>query len=149
MYRGHGPTSDAHYFENLTRCIFQAGLSWRTVTNKRPNFKKAFNDFDIKTVASYGAEDISRLMGDSGIIQNRRKILATISNAREFERIAAEHVSFQQWLESLDQTNNYAADVQRLSDSFKHVGDMTARIFLYTVGEDIRHPEMGHGRGSC
>ncbi|MFB0543912.1 MAG: DNA-3-methyladenine glycosylase I [Candidatus Bathyarchaeia archaeon] len=146
MYRGRRPTTDAAYFENLTRCIFQAGLSWRTVTNKWPNFKRAFHDFDIGTVASYGAEDIKRLMGDKGIIRNRQKILATIHNAREFEQIASEHGSFQRWLDSLDKTNNYAIAVQRLVNRFRHVGETTARIFLYTVGEEIQFPEMGHRR---
>jgi len=89
MYRGRRPTTDAAYFENLTHCIFQAGLSWRIVTEKWPNFKKAFNDFDVKTIASYGAEDVKRLMEDKGIIRNRRKILATIHNAREFDRVAS------------------------------------------------------------
>ena len=148
MYRGRRPPTDAAYFENLTRCIFQAGLSWRTITNKLPNFKATFNDFDIKTVASYSADDIRRLMGDSGIIRNQRKILATINNAREFERIATEHGSFKQWLDGLDKTDNYAIATQRIASRFKHVGETTGRIFLYTVGEDIRFPEMGHQRRS-
>ena len=148
MYRGRRPPTDAAYFENLTRCIFQAGLSWRTVTNKWPNFKKAFKDFDIENVASYGAEDINRLMGDEGIIRNQRKILATIHNAREFERIATEHGSFQRWLDGLDKTDNYTGAVRRIVSHFKHVGETTARIFLYTVGEEIRFPEMGHRRRS-
>jgi DNA-3-methyladenine glycosylase I len=146
MYRGRRPTTDAAYFENLTRCIFQAGLSWRTVAEKWPNFKKAFNDFDAKTIASYGAEDVKRLMEDKGIIRNRQKILATIHNAREFEQIVGEYGSFQRWLDSLDKTNNYALVVQRLVNRFRHVGENTARIFLYTVGEEIPFPEMGHRR---
>ena len=146
MYRGRRPPTDAGYFENLTRCIFQAGLSWRTVTNKWPNFKKAFKDFDVENVASYGAEDINRLMGDEGIIRNRRKILATINNARKFELIAAEHGSFQRWLDSLDKTDNYAGAVRRIVSRFRHMGETTARIFLYTVGEEIKFPEMGHRR---
>jgi len=146
MYRGRRPPSDAAYFETLTRCIFQAGLSWRTVSGKWPNFKTAFDGFDIGAVASYGAEDIGRLLGDEGIIRNRRKILATIHNAREFQRIAAEHGGFQRWLDSMDKADNYAAVVRRLAGRFKHVGESTARIFLYAVGEDIRFPETGHGR---
>ena len=85
-------------------------------------------------------------MQDKGIIRNRRKILATIYNAREFKRIASEHGSFQHWVDSLDKGNNYSIVVQRLRKRFKHVGDTTARIFLYTVGEDISFPEMGHRR---
>lgn len=148
MYRGLRPPSDAAYFENLTRCIFQAGLSWRTVTNKWPNFRRAFKDFDVRAVASYGAEDIRRLMGDEGIIRNQKKILATIHNAREFERIASEHGSFQSWLDSMDKGGNYAIVVRRLADHFRHVGKTTASIFLYTVGEEITFPDTGHRRRS-
>ncbi|UCH57038.1 MAG: DNA-3-methyladenine glycosylase I [Candidatus Bathyarchaeota archaeon] len=84
MYRDSKPPDDSVYFENLTRCIFQAGLSWRTITSKWPNFKAAFDGFDVAKVASYEAEDIERLMGDEGIVRNRRKIQATIHNAKEF-----------------------------------------------------------------
>jgi len=147
MYRNRRPPSDSAYFENLARCIFQAGLSWRTVTNKWPNFKRAFHDFDIGEVASYGTDDIKRLTEDEGIIRNRRKIIATLENAREFKRIAEEHESFQGWLDSLDRSENYAGAVRSIANRFKHVGETTARIFLYTVGEDIQFPEMGHGRG--
>jgi DNA-3-methyladenine glycosylase I len=141
MYREQRPPNDSAYYENMTRCIFQAGLSWRTVSDKWPAFQKAFDGFDISKVAEYGAGDISRLMGDAGIIRNRRKILATISNAREFERIAAEHGGFGRWLDSLDKSNNYDAVLKRLSSTFKHVGPTTAHIFLYTVGEDIKRME--------
>jgi DNA-3-methyladenine glycosylase I len=141
MYRERRPPNDSAYYENMTRCIFQAGLSWRTVSDKWPAFQKAFDGFDTSKVAEYGAGDISRLMGDAGIIRNRRKILAAIHNAREFERIAAEHGSFQRWLDSLDKSNNYNAVLKRLSSTFKHMGPTTSHIFLYTVGEDIKRME--------
>jgi len=141
MYRGRRPPNDSAYYENMTRCIFQAGLSWRTVSDKWPAFQKAFDGFDVSKVAEYGAGDISRLMGDAGIIRNRRKILAAIHNARELERIAAEHGGFQRWLDSLDKSNNYDAVLKRLSSIFKHVGPTTSHIFLYTVGEDIKRRE--------
>jgi DNA-3-methyladenine glycosylase I len=141
MYRERRPPNDSAYYENMTRCIFQAGLSWRTVSDKWPAFQKAFDGFDVSKVAEYGAGDISRLMGDAGIIRNRRKILAAIHNARELERIAAEHGSFQRWLDSLDKSNNYDAVLKRLSSIFKHVGPTTSHIFLYTVGEDIKRRE--------
>ena len=141
MYRGRRPPNDSAYYENMTRCIFQAGLSWRTVSDKWPAFQKAFDGFDVSKVTEYGAGDISRLMGDAGIIRNRRKILAAIHNAREFERIAAEYGSFQRWLDSLDKSNNYNAVLKRLSSTFKHMGPTTSHIFLYTIGEDIKRME--------
>jgi len=87
MYRERKPPDDSAYFENLTRCIFQAGLSWRTVADKWPNFKMAFDGFDVDKVASYAEKDVERFMGDKGIVRNRRKIMATIDNAKEFRRI--------------------------------------------------------------
>ena len=144
MYRDRTPPSDSAYFENLIRCIFQAGLSWRTVTNKWPNFKRAFHDFHIDEIASYGTDDIKRLSEDKGIIRNQKKIIATVENAQEFKRIAEENRSFWEWLESLDKADNYIGAVKSVANRFKHVGEATARIFLYTVGEDIKFPEMGH-----
>jgi DNA-3-methyladenine glycosylase I len=148
MYKNERPPDDSAYFENLTRCIFQAGLSWRMIANKWPNFKAAFDDFYVRTVASYGDDDVVRLLGDAGIVRNRRKVLATIDNAREFERIAGEHGSFQGWLDVLDKSDNYADVERQLSSRFKHVGRSTAHIFLYTVGEDIKYDEgvVGHHR---
>ncbi len=148
MYREEGPPDDSAYFENLTRCIFQAGLSWRTVSTKWPEFKEAFENFDLGRVAAYSEEDVERLMGDKGIIRNRRKIQATIHNAKEFERIAEEHGSFEDWLDNLDKSDNYKQVEKHLSTRMKHVGRSTARIFLYTIGEDIKYDEdiAGHHR---
>ncbi len=141
IYRGRRPPDDSAYFENLTHCVFQAGLNWSVVGDKWPNFREAFEGFDIPRVAGYGAEDVKRLMGNPGIIRNRRKILATIDNAREFERIASENGSFQDWLDGLDKSGNYVNVVKRLKARFSHVGDSTARIFLYTVGEPIKRED--------
>ncbi len=84
-------------------------------------------------------------MGDAGIIRNRRKIQAAIHNAKEIERIAEEHGSFQGWLDGLDKSDNYAGVEKELSSRMKHVGESTARIFLYAVGEGVRHDESAVG----
>jgi len=138
-YRGRRPPSDVAYFENLTHCIFQAGLSWRTIDAKWPGFRKAFSNFSIKEVASYGPKDLERLMSDREIVRNQRKILATVHNAGEFRRIAKEYGSFQRWIDGLDKSGNYVHVVKELIGRFKHVGENTAQIFLYSVGEDLHH----------
>lgn len=69
-------------FERLSLEAFQSGLSWATILRKRPAFRKAFDDFDPDTVAAYDEGDVERLMADAGIVRNRRKIEATITNAR-------------------------------------------------------------------
>ena len=69
-------------FERLSLEAFQSGLSWATILRKRPAFRAAFDDFDPDRVAAYGDADVERLMADAGIVRNRRKVDATITNAR-------------------------------------------------------------------
>jgi DNA-3-methyladenine glycosylase I len=73
---------DLELFERLTLEAFQSGLSWLTILRKRENFRRAFDGFEIERVAEYGDDDLSRLLSDAGIVRNRRKIEATIANAR-------------------------------------------------------------------
>ncbi|MCM3504353.1 MULTISPECIES: DNA-3-methyladenine glycosylase I [unclassified Curtobacterium] len=68
-------------FERLSLEAFQSGLSWRTILSKRPAFRAAFADFDPDVVAVFGDDDVERLIADAGIVRNRAKIRATITNA--------------------------------------------------------------------
>jgi DNA-3-methyladenine glycosylase I len=70
------------YLERLTLEAFQSGLSWRTILMKRPAFRVAFHDFDAERIAEFDQGDVERLMTDVGIVRNRRKIEAAITNAR-------------------------------------------------------------------
>ena len=72
---------DAAWFERLTLEAFQSGLSWATILRKRPAFRAAFDGFDPDAVAAYDDGDVSRLMADAGIVRNRAKVLAAITNA--------------------------------------------------------------------
>jgi DNA-3-methyladenine glycosylase I len=78
---GRPVDDDRRLFENLCLEGFQAGLSWLTILRKRENFRKAFANFDIETVARFGAGGVDRLLADPGIVRNRAKIQATIDNA--------------------------------------------------------------------
>jgi DNA-3-methyladenine glycosylase I len=73
---------DRGLFERMTLEGFQSGLSWITILRKRENFRAAFAHFDPEVIAKYGTDDFDRLMADPGIVRNRLKINATISNAR-------------------------------------------------------------------
>ncbi len=95
---GRAPASDREYFELLILEGFQAGLSWECVLNKREAFRKAFEGFVPERIAGWGEENILRLMGDPGIIRNRRKISAAIGNARVFLEIVREYGSFESFL---------------------------------------------------
>ncbi len=77
-------------FERLSLEAFQSGLSWATILRKRPAFRAAFDDFDPDKVAAYDDRDVERLMADAGIVRNRRKIDATITNARATVALRAE-----------------------------------------------------------
>ncbi|MEE9510247.1 MAG: DNA-3-methyladenine glycosylase I [Candidatus Bathyarchaeia archaeon] len=136
MYQNSRP-NDNGYFENMTRIIFQAGLNWRIIDSKWPNFRRAFSDFSIDTVAKYDETGVERLMNDAGIVRNRSKIVATITNAKQFQTIMRKHGSFQSYLDSLDKSDNYALTVKELTKTFSRLGPSSARIFLYSVGENI------------
>jgi DNA-3-methyladenine glycosylase I len=73
---------DRALFEKMSLEGFQAGLSWITILRKRPRFREVFAGFEPEAVAAFGEDDVARLMTDAGIIRNRAKIEATISNAR-------------------------------------------------------------------
>jgi DNA-3-methyladenine glycosylase I len=92
--------SDSALFERLVLEINQAGLSWLTILKKKDNFRRAFDGFDLDTVARYGDPDRARLLGDAGIIRNRLKVDAAIDNAQRLIAIREQHGSFAAWLDA-------------------------------------------------
>lgn len=78
---------DQKLFEFMVLDAMQAGLSWRTILYKRTGFEKAMDGFDIEKVAAYTETDLARLLADPGIIRNRQKLAASISNAQAVLRI--------------------------------------------------------------
>lgn len=89
---------DEKLFEFLILETFQAGLSWITVLRKRENFRKAFDNFTVKKVAGYSSQKIEDLMNDAGIIRNRKKLEASVVNARAFMEIQNEFGSFSNYI---------------------------------------------------
>jgi DNA-3-methyladenine glycosylase I len=79
---GRPVTDDRGIFERLVLEGFQSGLSWLTILRKRENFRAAFANFEIQAVARFGPGDVSRLLGDAGIVRHRGKIEAAIANAQ-------------------------------------------------------------------
>lgn len=77
---------------------FQAGLSWLTILRKRPAFRAAFADFDAQRVARYTQRDVTRLLGDAGIVRHRGKIESAINNARRVLELRATHGSLAEFL---------------------------------------------------
>lgn len=90
--------NDRKLFEFIILDAFQAGLSWSTIINKRKNFEKVFDGFDVEKIARYKQGKINKLLKDVGIIRNRLKIHSTISNAKAFLEIQKEFGSFDKYI---------------------------------------------------
>ena len=89
---------DRLLFESLTLETFQAGLSWIAVLRKREHFKKAFDNFDYRKIASYNIQKEDELMSNPSIIRNRQKIESTIKNAKSFMKIQKSKGSFSNYI---------------------------------------------------
>ena len=87
---GRPVTSDQRLFEKICLEGFQSGLSWLTILRKREGFRTAFDGFDAARVAGYTHHDVTRLLGDSGIVRHRGKIASTINNAARALELSAE-----------------------------------------------------------
>ena len=89
---------DRTIFEFLILESFQAGLSWYTILSKRNHFREAFDHFDYEKVALYGDQKIEELMNNAGIIRNRLKILAAVTNAQRFMEVQKDFGSFSAYI---------------------------------------------------
>jgi len=157
---------DRRLFEKLCLEGFQAGLSWLTILNKREAFRSAFAGFDAARVAQFGARDVTRLLGDAGIVRHRGKIESTINNARrvlalreEFGSLAAYAWRFEPGLSSRPKRMTLAAlkklgssaestamskDLKKRGWSF--VGPTTVYAFMQAMGLVNDHLEGCHVR---
>jgi DNA-3-methyladenine glycosylase I len=90
--------NDRALFELLILEGAQAGLSWTTILNKRPNYRRAFDEFDAEKISRYGPRKVASLLADAGIVRNRLKIAATIQNAKAFLEVRREFGTFDRYL---------------------------------------------------
>lgn len=133
------PKNDDEYFERMSRAIFQAGLNWKMINNKWPNFKKAFSNFSIDKVAKFTEKDVGSLMKDTGIIRNEKKIRSTIFNAQEFQRVEKEFGSFKRYIGSFK--GAHAGLAHDMQDRFKHLGAASSRTYLWMAGVKLEPNE--------
>jgi len=89
---------DRKLFEFMVMDAFQAGLSWRTILYKRENFRRAFDNFEVKKIALYDEAKIQSLMQDASIIRNQTKIHATVGNAKVFLQVQSEFGTFDNYI---------------------------------------------------
>ena len=139
---------DRHLFEMLILEGAQAGLSWITILRKRPAYRKAFDRFDARKIARYDARKVRALLKDPGIVRNRLKIAAAVTNARAFLAVQKEFGSFDkyiwQFVGGAPRVNNpgSAADIPaRTPESDAMSKDLTKRGFKF-VGSTICYAFM-------
>ena len=143
---------DETLFEFIILETFQAGLSWITILKKRENFRLAFDNFDYKKIAKYKPSKIEQLLQDSGIIRNKLKVNAAISNANAFIKIQKEYGSFSDYIwgfvdhkpiinhfKSLDQLPATTALSDKISKDlkkrgFKFTGSTVMYAYLQSCG---------------
>ncbi|MEE9362563.1 MAG: DNA-3-methyladenine glycosylase I [Cellulophaga sp.] len=143
---------DASLFEFLILETFQAGLSWITILRKRENFRKAFDNFDYTTIASYDETKIASLLQDAGIVRNKLKINATIGNAQAFIKIQEEFKSFSNYIWAFTEHKTIKNSLKNYKDSppntplsdtisknlkkrgFKFVGSTVIYAFMQATG---------------
>jgi DNA-3-methyladenine glycosylase I len=125
---------DNELFGRLTLEINQAGLSWTTILRKADNFRKAYSGFDISEVANYSEKESQRLLNDAGIIRNKLKVNAAITNARIIIDLQKEYGSFKNWLDT-----NHPLEKDEWVRLFKKTG------FRFVGGEIINEFLMSTG----
>jgi DNA-3-methyladenine glycosylase I len=131
---------DRRLFEFLILEGAQAGLSWETILRKRSAYRKAFDRFDPRKVARYGARDTARLMRDAGIVRNRAKIGAAIDNAKAFLAVKAEHRTFDAYVWKFSDPVVLSKDLKRRG--FRFVGPTIVESFMEATGM-LDHHEPG------
>lgn len=118
----------------------QAGLSWETILRKRPAYRKAFDRFAPGKVAKYGPRDVARLMRDAGIVRNRAKIEAAITNAKAYHEVRKAHGSFDRYVWSFRDPVAFSKDLKRRG--FRFVGPTIVESFMEATGI-LDHHERG------
>lgn len=151
---------DRRLYEKVCLEGFQSGLSWLTILRKRENFRAAFADFDFARVARFGKRDVTRLLGDAGIVRHRGKIESTVNNARRalelveeagslgafFARFRAER-PFAGWVPVSAESKALSKELKRRGWSY--VGPTTMYAFLQAVGLVNDHAEGCAFRGKA
>lgn len=148
---GRPQHDDTVLYEFLLLEGAQAGLSWSTILNRRPGYRKAFANFDPHKVSEFDTKDVERLMNNTGIIRNRRKIESAINNATRFVEVQQEYGSFDEFVWGISGptvTNNFSKTTDLPASTpvshkmskilkkrgFTFVGPIICYAFMQTIG---------------
>jgi 3-methyladenine DNA glycosylase Tag len=118
----------------MSRAIFQAGLSWKLIEAKWPAYERLFEGFDPALVAAFGEADIDRIASDPGIVRTRKKIAATVENARTLLSLERDHGSFSAYLRTFGSYEERSAD---LKSRFRFLGAVSVYYLLFLTKEDV------------
>jgi 3-methyladenine DNA glycosylase Tag len=124
----------ADYLEQMSKPVFQTGISWRVVESKWPEIRQAFKGFDPLKVSRLSLAEIDRLVDDTRVIRNRRKIEAIVSNAANLIALDKQYGSFKKYLRSFATYDELAQDLHK---QFKFMGPMGIYHFLWVVSEEV------------
>jgi 3-methyladenine DNA glycosylase Tag len=128
------PRELSGYLDAMARNMFQTGISWQVVDSKWPGIREAFHGFDPNRVARMGTRDIDRLMGDTRVIRNRKKLEAVTHNARRMVELDVEYKGFKKYLDSLGDFENTKKELHK---QFAFMGDAGSWYFLWSVGRKV------------
>lgn len=164
---GRPVVDEVRIYEKLCLEGFQSGLSWLTILRKREGFRRAFAGFDPERVARFGVRDVTRLLGDAGIVRHRGKIEATIANARAVVSLHDQGLSLAGLVWEHEPRRRGRAVPKRLGDipatlpesvalakalrhhGFRFVGPTTAYAAMQSLGLVNDHLAGCHVRGEC
>jgi DNA-3-methyladenine glycosylase I len=122
----------------MTHVVFQAGMLWEMIDARWSSFKKAFANFSIEKVANFTQKDVEHLLNDTGIIRNKRKILATIKNAKELKNVMNEFGSVSIYIDNLIKIEDHHVIRKEIMKRFHYLGKMSSDIFLLSIGFNIK-----------
>ena len=133
------PKSLADYLEVISKSVFQTGMSWKVVDKKWPGIRAAFRGFDPAAIVALTPDDLDAITRDPSVIRNRRKIEATVDNARQMLELERAHGTFRSYLRShrAGPGGGFEETVADLRRRFKFLGDMGCYYFLYVVKEEV------------
>jgi DNA-3-methyladenine glycosylase I len=125
-----GELTLSDYLASMARAVFVSGISWKVIDAKWDGIRAAFDDFDPETVAGYTPDDVERLMADTRIVRNRKKVEAIVHNAGELIVVDREFGGIDKYLASFDDNDLLIKDLHK---RFAFLGESVAHFFLFGV----------------
>lgn len=128
------PSRLGDYLDVMTRAVFQAGVSWAQIDNRWDAYLKEFKNFDVYRVSKFDDSDIQRIMEAPNVMHSKKKIVATIKNAKTIIELDKAHNGFKNYLKSKKSYDELSTDMRK---RFSFLGELSVYYFLFRVGEPV------------